>query len=140
MPKKARRFSRETKLAAVKRMLAGENVQALSRELNILRKDLYKWRANFLSRGPAALRGPGRPPNEPAGEEPRQGNTTAPHGRLSAAQRRIAELERQIRRQELDLELIRQALTQMRDERQSISQAALTLSSRRARPRSRNSR
>src|SRR5690349_1867515 len=99
MPKKARRFSRETKLAAVKRMLAGENVQALSRELNILRKDLYKWRANFLSRGPAALRGPGRPPNEPAGEEPRQGNTTAPHASLSAAQRRIAELERQIRRQ-----------------------------------------
>jgi len=39
MPRR-RRFGREVKLAAVKRMLAGENVRSLSRELNILRKTL----------------------------------------------------------------------------------------------------
>lgn len=44
MPKKARVLSRELKLAAVRRMLAGENVSALARELKVLRKDLYKWR------------------------------------------------------------------------------------------------
>ena len=69
MPKQARRFGRATKLAAVQRMLAGENVTALSREMNVLRKDLYKWRAGFLSGGPAALRDPGRP-RRTAGDEP----------------------------------------------------------------------
>ena len=139
MPKKARRFSRETKLAAVKRMLAGENVQALSRELNVLRKDLYKWRANFLSGGPAALRGPGRPPDEPAGEASRQGSSKAPHARLSKAQRRIAELERKIQHQQLEVELIRQALDQIRARRLSMQAASTSPTVRRSRPRGRNS-
>ena len=33
-------FSREFKLKVVRRMLAGENVSALARELKVLRKDL----------------------------------------------------------------------------------------------------
>lgn len=61
MPKKVRVISRETKLAAVHRMLAGENVSAPARELKVLRKDLCKLRANFRSGGPAALRGRGQP-------------------------------------------------------------------------------
>ena len=40
MPKqRSRVFSRAFKLAAVRRMMAGENVSALSRELQVLRKD-----------------------------------------------------------------------------------------------------
>ncbi len=54
-------FSREFKLAAVRRMLAGENVSALSRELTVLRKDLYVWRKRFRAGGAEALRGRGRP-------------------------------------------------------------------------------
>jgi hypothetical protein len=34
-------FSREFKLGVVRRMLAGENVSALGRELKLMRKDLY---------------------------------------------------------------------------------------------------
>ena len=42
MSKSANRvFSREFKLSAVRRILAGENVSALSRELKVRRKDLY---------------------------------------------------------------------------------------------------
>ena len=37
---KERRFDREFKLAALRRMLAGENVSALARELGIRRKYL----------------------------------------------------------------------------------------------------
>jgi transposase len=37
-------FSKEFKLAALRRMLAGENVSALARELGIRRKYLYEWR------------------------------------------------------------------------------------------------
>ena len=55
-------FSREFKLKVVRRMLAGENVSALARELKVLRKDLYVWRDRFRSGGPEALRGRGRPP------------------------------------------------------------------------------
>ena len=49
-------FSREFKLMVVRRMLAGENVSALARELKVLRKDLYSWRNRFRSGGPEALR------------------------------------------------------------------------------------
>jgi transposase-like protein len=52
----ARIFSRELKLAALSRMLGGENVSALARELGFRRKLLYKWRDQFRSGGPDALR------------------------------------------------------------------------------------
>src|ERR1700716_3835726 len=79
-------FSREFKLKVVRRMLAGENVSALARELKILRKDLYVWRDRFRSGGPLALRGRGRPPK---GEPPVSGarNTKAkPSADPSASQ------------------------------------------------------
>jgi transposase-like protein len=63
MSKKAIRvFTREFKLKTVRRMLAGENVSALARELKVLRKDLYVWRTRFRSGGAEALRGRGCPP------------------------------------------------------------------------------
>lgn len=55
-------FSREFKLAAIRRMLRGENVTALARELGIRRKYLYQWRDRFRAGGAEALRGRGRPP------------------------------------------------------------------------------
>ena len=54
-------FSRAYKLAALRRMLAGENVSALARELGIRRKYLYQWRDRFRAGGPEALRTRGRP-------------------------------------------------------------------------------
>jgi transposase len=56
-----RRFSREFKLAALQRMLGGENVSALARELGLRRKYLYQWRERFRAGGPLALRSRGRP-------------------------------------------------------------------------------
>jgi transposase-like protein len=113
MPKKPRVISRETKLAAVHRMLAGENVSALARELKVLRKDLYKWRASFRSGGPAALRGRGRPRKLVEAEPPDPTTTAPPEGELTRAQRRIAELERKIGQQQVELDFFRQALRQV---------------------------
>src|SRR5260370_28593836 len=62
MPRSARIFSRELKLSVIRRMLAGENVSALARELQVRRKDLQVWRDRFRAGGAAALRGRGRPP------------------------------------------------------------------------------
>ena len=110
MPKKRSRvFSRAFKLAAVHRMIAGENVSELSRELRVLRKDLYYWRSHFRAGGPEALRGKGRPKksaitiSQPAGPLPE----------VEKARERIAELERKIGQQQVDLDFFRQALRQV---------------------------
>ena len=117
MPKiKSRRFSKEFKLLALLRMDAGENVSALSRELNVRRKLLYEWRDAFGAGGEAALRSPGRPRkgvlvvgskgpgvsvSRPPGEPPEA---------LSLARRRIADLERKVGRQALEADFLEQAL------------------------------
>jgi len=61
MPNKARAFSREMKLAAVRRMMTGESVGALAREFKLRRHLLYLWRDNFRAGGPSALRTRGGP-------------------------------------------------------------------------------
>jgi transposase len=57
----ARVFSREFKLAVVRRMVAGTNISALARELGIRRKLLNQWRDALRRGGPPALREVGRP-------------------------------------------------------------------------------
>jgi transposase len=59
--KKARVFSREFKLRAVERMIAGEGSSALARELQLRRKLLYEWKDHYLVGGVEALRTRGRP-------------------------------------------------------------------------------
>ncbi len=111
--KKARVFSRETKLSAVKRMLDGEDVTALARELKLRRTMLYKWRDRYRKGGARALRQEkGRPLNSEsiAGEAP----TKAALG-LASAKRRIAELERKIGQQELELDFFQRALRQVEE-------------------------
>ena len=114
------RFTQETKLAAVKRMLAGENVRTLSRELPVSRKTLYDWRAKYLSGGAMALRGPGRP-RDLVGVDPPPSLTAVssvpPHAELVKARARIVELERKVGRQQLELDFFQQALRQVREKR-----------------------
>jgi hypothetical protein len=54
-------FSRAFKLSIIRRMLAGEKRERLGARTELMRKDLYVWRDRFLSGGPQALRGRGRP-------------------------------------------------------------------------------
>jgi transposase len=114
-PKSSHRvFSREFKIGIVCRMLAGENVSALARELKMTRKDLYAWRDRFQAGGPEALRGRGRPRQAEAAGLAASANTKAPvetpAAELEAARRRIAELERKIGQQQLDLDFFQRAL------------------------------
>ena len=117
MPRRYR-FTEETKLAAVKLMLAGENVGSLSRELPVSRKTLYDWRAKYLSGGAMALRGPGRP-RDLVGVDPPPSLTAVsslpPHAELVKARARIVELERKVGRQQLELDFFQQALRQVRE-------------------------
>ena len=104
MPRKARIFSREFKVSVIRRMLAGENVSAIARELQVRRKDLYVWRERFRAGGAEALRGRGRPPKRVATAPP------SAAADLVVAQRRIAELERKIGQQQLELDFFQRAL------------------------------
>jgi transposase len=117
--KPIRIFSREFKLEAVRRLLAGENVSALARELKVQRNDLYVWRDRFRAGGPEGLRGPGRPRKVPATEDP-----AAPQ--LDAAHKRIAELERKVGQQQLELDFFRQALRQVKGARRPSDGSGVT--------------
>jgi transposase len=125
-------FSRAFKLGIVNRMLAGEKVRALARELQVSStKDLYIWRDRFLSGGPAALRGPGRPRQSErfilgANGEPSLQPGGA--GDLEKARRRIAELERKVGQQQVELDFFRQALRQVRGARQPSAGPGVTMS------------
>jgi len=114
MSKAVRVFSREMKLAALRRMLAGENVSALARELKLRRKLLYAWRENFRAGGSEALRTRGRPRKSAPVVLPEASPVTAPTmDELARAKRRVAELERKIGQQQVDLDFFRQALRQV---------------------------
>jgi len=132
MPNKSpRKFSREFKLEAVRRILAGEQIRALSEELMVLRKDLYAWRKLFRAGGAEALRPLGRP---------RKGDgVVASRGRKQArdvaasdigAPARVAELERKIGQQQLELDFFRQALRRVREARRLNAGPGVTGSTR----------
>ena len=140
-----RRFSREYKLAALERMAAGENVSALARELGVARKYLYQWRDRYRIGGAVALRSRGRMTKaevlamrsavggvSAAAETPQPERLAppAPPDALAQAQRRIAELERKVGQQQVDLDFFQQALRHVRELRQRSGAPGGTASTR----------
>jgi transposase len=121
-----RLFSREFKLAALRRMLSGENVSALARELGLRPKYLYQWRERFRIGGAEALRSRGRPTKAEALAIQAYGSRTpraedlpavepAASDPLSRAERRISELERKVGQQQVELDFFQRALRQVRE-------------------------
>lgn len=132
MPNKSpRRFSREFKLETVRRILAGERIRAVSQELDVLRKDLYSWRKLFRAGGAEALRPLGRPRRgdgvvtarvRKRAHEVAAGDVAAPE--------RVAELERKIGQQQLELDFFRQALRRVKEARRPNAGTGVTGSTR----------
>ena len=132
MPNKSPRiFSREFKLEAVRRILAGERIRALSQELKVLRKDLYAWRDLFRAGGAEALRPLGRPRKSaggvPARVKERASEVAA--GDIGAPER-VAELERKIGQQQIELDFFRQALRRVKEARRPNAGPGVTGSTR----------
>lgn len=113
-------FSREFKEAAVRRILAGEKVRALAAELQLWPKVLYDWRNKYERGGPEALLPPGRPPRSVARPQPAstwQPGKAAPKRKEHdgppdgvAASERVAELERKVGQQALEIDFFARAL------------------------------
>jgi transposase-like protein len=97
-------FTTEFKERAVLRLEAGEQFSALAAELGVRRKLLYDWCKAYRQLGVAGLnrkRGP-----KPGGQR----SSPMPDDPLAQAQARVAELERLVGRQQVDLDFFRRAL------------------------------
>jgi transposase len=108
---KFKAFPTAFKLAAIKRLEAGEAVLPLARKLGISRKLLHDWRKAWKLHGPAGLnrkRGPKPGPRKlrPLAEPAAKGSG----GELAQARARIAELERKVGQQALDIDFFHKAL------------------------------
>jgi transposase len=106
-----RTFPTAFKLAAIKRLKAGEAVLPLARELGVSRKILHDWRKAWDLRGPAGLnrkRGPKPGPRKlrPLAKSAAKGSS----GELASARAKIAELERKIGQQAVDIDFFHKAL------------------------------
>jgi transposase-like protein len=106
-----RTFPTAFKLKAIKRAEGGEGVLPVARKLGISRKLLHDWIKAWKANGPEGLnrkRGP-----KPGPRKLRPLTETAAKGRdgeLAQARAKIAELERKIGQQALDIDFFRKAL------------------------------
>lgn len=104
-------YPQEAKLAVVERLERGEPAQALARELKVPRRRLYVWWAAYRAQGPEGLRPTGRPSKLAlSGSSAEAGQPSDP---LTRAERRVAELERKIGQQQLELDFFKRALRQV---------------------------
>lgn len=135
MPKTERRsFSRELKLRVIERLEAGESGTALARELSINRVIVYRWRDAFREGGAEALRSkPGRPSKAEALAMDRARGVAAKATDLARARRQIAELQRKVGQQQLDLDFFKQALRHIEASRRPSDGPGATVSSPRSR-------
>ena len=122
-----RTFSGDFKRAAAKRMEAGESSSALSAELAVKRTMLYRWRDAVRRHGEKAFsgkRGPSSKAEKLMIEHGAEGATE-----LAQARRKIAELERKVGQQQLDLDFFKQALRHIEAAQRQSSARGVTASS-----------
>jgi transposase-like protein len=100
-----RRFSPEFKIAAVRRVNEGESPHAVARDLDVNAPLLWKWRKQVTQEGESALKGIGRPKGSKVSREATEGSY----------QRRIAELERLVGRQQMEMRFLDSALRQVEE-------------------------
>lgn len=110
MAKKKRRkwthYGLEFKIQAIKRVAAGETATSVARDVHINRGLLNRWRRQYPEFGAAGRRPPGTPEEvAPAPEE--------------IAARRIAELERKVGQQEIQIDFLKRAFERVKGLRQT---------------------
>jgi transposase len=116
----ARRFSREFKIGAVRRVGSGEDVGRVARDLGIRTDLLWKWRKRVEELGEEHLYGVGRP----------KGRGPATPGD-AGQKRRIAELERLVGQQQMEIRFLDKALRRVEELRQGKNDDGEAASSKR---------
>jgi transposase len=129
--KKARKFSTEFKVEAVRRMAEAPSIVGLAEELGVRRKLLYQWRDRLQAEGNAGLeRRVGRPP----GSKSEKVSRAVP----SAAALRIAELERLLGRKQLEVDFLKRTFEHVRGAASNHTSDGEKGSIARSKPRSRS--
>lgn len=101
-------FSTAFKERAAQRLAAGESATSLAAELGVRRKLLYDWHRAYAREGTAGLNRKRGPKPKAPGSAPSQRKVSG--DALTQAQARIAELERLVGQQQVDLDFFRRAL------------------------------
>jgi transposase-like protein len=126
LSEKNRVFTSEFKQGVARRILNGESVSALHQEIQIKRSVLYRWRDAYRKDGAAGLQRPvGRPPGVPNPPRP----LASPE---EVAAWRVAELERKIGQQALDIDFFRRAFKRVKESRRKNTAAGATASTERS--------
>lgn len=105
---KVRSHAAEFRVEIAQRMEAGENVMALSRQYKLARSMMYRWRDAYRRHGPGGLV---RSPGKPAG---RVVPAAAP-GSDERLRQRIAELERKVGQQSLEIDFFKGVFRRLGD-------------------------
>jgi transposase len=126
---KNRVFDGEFKQNVVQRILGGENVSALQEEFRIKRSVLYRWRDTYRKEGAAGLQ---RPIGRPSGLPDRPRVVASPTRPEEVALSHIAELERKIGQQALDIDFLRRAFKRVKESRRKHAKAGGTASTERS--------
>ena len=103
MTRTRRKFTREFKIAAVKRMQSGSSLARIARELEVNPNQLHQWKRQFEDRPNSAFSGEGR----------RRPEETA-----------VAELERKVGQQAMEIDFLKGCLRQIEDLRKSQAEIA----------------
>lgn len=130
---KRRRYTAAEKEAAVRRVAGGEPVTSVARAVGADRKRLYEWYRKYQDGGPEALQATGRP-RQQAALNARARAWQDGRDEAAALRQQIAEQQRKIGEQEVDLDFFRRALRQLEEARRTTAGrggAASTKSSKR---------
>lgn len=101
----ARQHSPEFRVEIVERMLAGENVKALSQQHGLARSVMYRWRDAYRRQGAAGLAEVEKPPGKRAPADDSE----------QRLRERIAELERTIGRQAVDIDFFKGVFKRLKE-------------------------
>ena len=102
-----RHFSREFKVAAVRRVVGGESITRVAGELDIRVELLWRWKKRVVEKGEEHLHGIGE----------RESDGIAVRSE-TGAQQRIADLERLVGQQQLEIGFLGKALRRVEELRQ----------------------
>jgi len=111
MKKTNRAFAAEFRARAAQRMLDGESVTKMQQELAIRRSVLYRWRDQYRREGAAGL-------ERPTGGPPEVASPLAPKPGVSeeeSLRRQIAELERKIGQQAVQLDFFKRVFKRIKE-------------------------
>jgi transposase-like protein len=125
MSKEKRVFTAAFRVQVAQRILDGESVSKLHHELAIKRSVLYRWRDYYRKEGTAGLnRPPGRPPGIPNPLVAAKPGVSEEE----TLRRQIAELERKIGQQAVQLDFFKRAFKRVKESNQANGNTGATAS------------